>query len=91
LVIDNTKVVIAKPASPNGAGFAGFHEELRADPSVGALTPDPSMRSPLVSRRPTVRRTAQLTERACPAGVTTPALVSITTNCLDLEKFFGEA
>jgi hypothetical protein len=25
LIIDSTKVVIAKPASPSGAGFAGDH------------------------------------------------------------------
>jgi hypothetical protein len=28
LIIDNTNVVIANPASPNGAGFAGVHPAL---------------------------------------------------------------
>src|SRR5579863_7009729 len=43
LHIDSTNVVIANPASPSGAGFAGVQDELRADPSVGALTADPSI------------------------------------------------
>src|ERR1700733_13928658 len=36
LIIDSTKVVIANPARPNGAGFAGDHPALGAL-GVGAL------------------------------------------------------
>src|SRR5580704_14948904 len=51
LIIESTKVVIANPARPNGAGFAGDHPALGAL-GVGALgVTEPSKSTLLYSRR----------------------------------------